>query len=643
MRINKKIIFVIIIFLFLIGIEKTIYADSEDLSLEEVNYNIHINKDGSMDVEEVWDIYVDETNTLFKQFMIDKTKYSSIINGSVSIVDNSGEEKQLYDSDTYSYHVPTGQYYFLNLGSSYEVAWGTGLENSSASRKYIIRYTVVDAIAKYNDISELYWQVFGKDFEIPIRKLTGTITLPKEVDNIEDIKVWGHSEALNGTINPVSKNQVSFEVNKNNANNMIEIRVAFPTNIIESSGRTYNVNKLSSIIEEETKWSNDANAKRVGRYTVLGVVFGIITILFIYILIKNIKVINSVVKLYPTQKLDYFRELPRKDATPLQARFILDNSYNNINRNIIGQIFMATILNLSIKKAIKIETVSGQEKDKEQKIVILARDITSITKNQDEIEVFNILLNAVNHYSNTENEITLKELKKYIRGNEAKIRGLALSFDKIAQKELMSKNILSPEGIKKKSSLKFNTILFAITPIAFYIFIGFSSQIINLVSQSTIFGYGALLILALFIIDIILGIKANNKIDTYTQEGIDEQEKWKAFKKYMEDFSLLNEKDIPDIALWEQYLVYATAFGIAEKVIKQLKIVYPEYMDNNNFANNYATMYLLMHTDFSRSFGTIGSTMTSSFSSGSGGGGGFSGGGGFRWWRPEAAVDAKKH
>ena len=643
MRINKKIIFVIIIFLFLIGIEKTIYADSEDLSLEEVNYNIHINKDGSMDVEEVWDIYVDETNTLFKQFMIDKTKYSSIINGSVSIVDNSGEEKQLYDSDTYSYHVPTGQYYFLNLGSSYEVAWGTGLENSSASRKYIIRYTVVDAISKYNDISELYWQVFGKDFEIPIRKLTGTITLPKEVDNIEDIKVWGHSEALNGTINPVSKNQVSFEVNKNNANNMIEIRVAFPTNIIESSGRTYNVNKLSSIIEEETKWSNDANAKRVGRYTVLGVVFGIITILFIYILIKNIKVINSVVKLYPTQKLDYFRELPRKDATPLQARFILDNSYNNINRNIIGQIFMATILNLSIKKAIKIETVSGQEKDKEQKIVILARDITSITKNQDEIEVFNILLNAVNHYSNTENEITLKELKKYIRGNEAKIRGLALSFDKIAQKELMSKNILSPEGIKKKSSLKFNTILFAITPIAFYIFIGFSSQIINLVSQSTIFGYGALLILALFIIDIILGIKANNKIDTYTQEGIDEQEKWKAFKKYMEDFSLLNEKDIPDIALWEQYLVYATAFGIAEKVIKQLKIVYPEYMDNNNFANNYATMYLLMHTDFSRSFGTIGSTMTSSFSSGSGGGGGFSGGGGFRWWRPEAAVDAKKH
>ncbi len=39
----------------------------------------------------------------------------------------------------------------------------------------------------------------------------------------------------------------------------------------------------------------------------------------------------------------------------------------------------------------------------------------------------------------------------------------------------------------------------------------------------------------------------------------------------MEEFSLLKEKEIPHLVLWEKFLVYATAFGIADKVIKQLK------------------------------------------------------------------------
>ena len=43
----------------------------------------------------------------------------------------------------------------------------------------------------------------------------------------------------------------------------------------------------------------------------------------------------------------------------------------------------------------------------------------------------------------------------------------------------------------------------------------------------------------------------------------------------MEDFSLLNEKEIPAIEVWEHYLVYATVFGIADKVLKQLKTIYP--------------------------------------------------------------------
>ncbi len=643
MKISKKIIFIFIILLILFGIfTKKTYADSGDLSLENVNYNIEINTDGSMDVEEIWNIDIEETNTLFKEFKIDRTKYSDIVNGSVSTVID-GVEVPLEDYMEYAYHLPTNEYYFLNLGSSYEVAWGTGLENSSAKRTYIIRYTVVDAIAKYNDVAEMYWQLFGNDFEIPIKKLTGTITLPENAQNLDDIKVWGHSEALNGTINVTDTNTVEFEVNRNNANNMVEVRVAMPTEMINYSGRQYNIDKLSSIIEEETEWANEANAKRTTHLIIVGIVFGTITLFLVYILIKNIKVMKDTIKLYPTQQFDYFRELPRKDATPLEAKYIIDNCYSNINPSVLGQIFMATILNLNIKKAIKIESViSDSGKEKDSKIIINTNNIAEITSNKDEINVFNILKSAVNKCGNSATqEITLKELKKYIRANDSLVRRLVTSFDMVVKKSLLDKKILSAEGIKKKQSLKHNSILFALLPISFYIFIAFSGTIINFVMSNNIYQIGALLILALLIIDITLGVKAVNKIDAYTQEGIDEQEKWKAFKKYMEDFSLLNEKDVPDIALWEYYLVFATAFGISEKVIKQLKIVYPEYMDDSNFLANYVTMRMLMNTDFTKSFGSVGSTMTSTFSSGSGGGGGFSGGGGGGRWRSEAAVVAK--
>ena len=68
----------------------------------------------------------------------------------------------------------------------------------------------------------------------------------------------------------------------------------------------------------------------------------------------------------------------------------------------------------------------------------------------------------------------------------------------------------------------------------------------------------------------------------------------------MEDFSLLNEKEVPDLKLWEKYLVFATAFGIANKVIKQLKVKYPDLQEFDGY--NYAYMHLLYHSTLNTAF-----------------------------------------
>lgn len=105
----------------------------------------------------------------------------------------------------------------------------------------------------------------------------------------------------------------------------------------------------------------------------------------------------------------------------------------------------------------------------------------------------------------------------------------------------------------------------------------------------------------------------------------------------MSEFSLMKEKEVPELVLWEKYLVYATVFGISEKVLKQLKVVYPQLSDEEYMSSHgYAYMYLMYSGSFNHSFiSSLNTSVNSSYSSltnyssGSGSGGGFSSGGGF--------------
>lgn len=646
----KKLPFLITCIFVFISMFMSVEASGSDLDLNSLDFNVQINSDGSMDVVETWDIDIEETNTLFKTFKKDSTKYTSISNGKVSKINANGEEIAFRDAKAYHYHLPTNQYYFLSRGNTYEVAWGTGYENSSGRETYKISYHVDGAVIKYNDCAELYWQFLGSDFEIPAKKITGTIKLPKEAESKEDIKVWGHTPDLNGTIYATSNDTVEFEVNKNTAKKMVEVRIAMPTNIVDSSARVSEENKLDKIIEEETGWAKTANNRRTKKLTVIIIVCTIIFGILVFLLIRNILKYKKVKPVIPTVHHDYFRDLPRADATPAEAEYILENKYQGFDVNDIGRVFSATILNLALKKAIKIEQIAGKKED--SKIEIICNNISEITEQKDEILIFNFLQEACRNKKkgifskkNTEtteestNSITMTELKKYVQSNNSKVVSLKSKLDSCIKAKLKENNMLDLEGIKKKSSFAANGVLSFILMFFLYIVADSYTLITSTINAIGIHWGIILVMITLAIIDIVIGSMAKNRISVYTQVGVDEQDKWKALKKYMEDFSLLKEKEVPDLVLWEKFLVYATAFGIAEKVIKQLKIVYPEYNDMDYSV--YPNMYIFMNTDFSRSFTAVSNSMSSSFSSGTGGGGGFSGGGGRRW-RPAEAEEVDK-
>ena len=135
MKIKNKIIYLTLFFvlIFLIFNVKS-YAGTQ--SWNSLDYDVTLNSDGSMDVVETWDIYISETNTIFKDIQIDSSKYSEITNVKVSKID--GIEIPLTQIYEEQWHVDTGCYYALPIenGDKFEIAWNVGLDNSRGTRTY---------------------------------------------------------------------------------------------------------------------------------------------------------------------------------------------------------------------------------------------------------------------------------------------------------------------------------------------------------------------------------------------------------------------------------------------------------------------------------------------------------------------------
>lgn len=106
-----------------------------------------------------------------------------------------------------------------------------------------------------------------------------------------------------------------------------------------------------------------------------------------------------------------------------------------------------------------------------------------------------------------------------------------------------------------------------------------------------------------------------------TQKGQQLGDNIVGFKNYLKDFSLLEERGVSHVALWQELMIWAAYMGIAEEVYEQLKIVNPQV----EYEMPYSTRTIIMTGYFAN---TIQTTQSSANASSGGGGGSFGGGGG---------------
>jgi len=119
---------------------------------------------------------------------------------------------------------------------------------------------------------------------------------------------------------------------------------------------------------------------------------------------------------------------------------------------------------------------------------------------------------------------------------------------------------------------------------------------------------------------------AGNCIKDLSDKGKEELSEVIGLKKYLNEFTLIAEREITETIIWKEYMVYATLFGIADKVLEQFKKVYPENIPE---LETYNRNVIIAHSYYRSMYRSSQRAMQARRTGGGGGRASFGGGGGF--------------
>ena len=117
--------------------------------------------------------------------------------------------------------------------------------------------------------------------------------------------------------------------------------------------------------------------------------------------------------------------------------------------------------------------------------------------------------------------------------------------------------------------------------------------------------------------------------DNFSPEGQQQARSVFGFRKFLKDFTLIDERFSNEVAVWNDYLVFGALYGIADKVARELKDIDPKVFEQTVYSDPMtATQVLYMTRQMSTAI-TNAHVRAGQSAGGFGGHASFGGGGGF--------------
>ena len=471
-------------------------------------------------------------------------------------------------------------------------------------------YDITDAVVQYNDMSEIYYNFIGNGIETDVDEFNLDIYLPKSI-NMDDVKYYPHTYATKlediQVMLDSASNCISFNIRNIPSGKPVDARIVFPNTVLMNCTKKYNndydFNSLYKI-ENSMSLGNTRYFIHITINIILGVLLvTLCTIFLTYGIIKSKKYRTTV------KNVNYFRDIP-KHLNLLEYQALLPSKATDaLSSNLI----IATILDLTNRKILNMETKKGANKKYEYNV--------SINKNVDftklypyEKQILSLIFSDQISTNFNASAYTEKTLELNARFKEiSKNRKLVQQISKASSKRLIdTKKIYE----KVKTSLILNFIILIVT--LFIVFL-FNTLVMNPDKTLGIVEFimsSVFTAFLTFIVVIILDDLYKIPTNKYAQDQKEVLGLW----KYLKDYSLIKDRYPIELSIWNEYLVFASLFGIADKVAKEFKeeLIKAGYSDDQI----YLTYPVLCMSSYSSSFTTSINSSTGYSGSGSGGGGG---------------------
>ncbi len=630
-RYKKNLLFLVLVIFAFLGSSIFLFFRQSFKSepTEKFLSLINIEEDGSIKVRELIKLNGDY-NGFFRDIEARNSKARAVTGTLRDIRGNS----KLYDGDkvinvkvgsitddgelTYDDFNRDVKYFNLvdraHNGDNYKYTLDDGLDgkielelfNTSDLREiFYLEYTITDVVVVHNDIAELAFNILGNGYEENIEDFSVKVILP---NSDKDFQVWLHGP-LNGDIDKLNNKEALGTINKLNANEAVSVRMIFSKDLVpnvSNANKKSGLNAKEAIINYQNNLLEQANEDRKEANKPI-VLITVITIIYILGAITFSIIIYLKYRKPVYSKIPYSRDIPF-NYDPSTLEYLLD-------KDITEKSLVATILSLINKKVLKVEKNSN--KDNDYKLIFQNRDGIALSETEKLALNFLIILDKTGGTDNS-NGLLLSTIKDKCK-DEKNAESFMESYNVFIRKCSLLGEL--ENFYTKRPPIVLVNIIFLLTGIP----LGYFLIKMNL-----------FILFIIVILLIIVFVPSIISREFYTSKGKEHYLKWMALKRFLDDFSSFNEKELPDLNVFEEYLVYATILGNADKLNKamKLKVAYPkdEYYISSFYlyegiSNISSYLYSAMDEVISSINSTV-STSSSSSSSGSIGGGGTFGGGG---------------
>lgn len=557
----------LILFVFLLGI-CNVKASSN--TINSIRISIELDKKGNARVKEIWNMNVKEGTEVYKSMT--NLGNSDISNFKVQ------ENGKVYDTIDWDIDASFDEKKYKSglhsVSGGYELCWGM---SKYGNHTYEISYNLSDFVSNVEDKQMIYWKLVNNGMDPAPKKVYIDITAPFSFE--DTIPVWGYgykgyAYIKDGIIHMETEDSLS-------KSQYMVILAKFEPNTFDTS------NDLEGTFDEwldkaeEGTFDYDYGDDDLGFIDIVGIIFSFGIISFSIVAIAAVAGGNNgngIPGKYDFKEkgknfkdVNYFRDIP-------------------CNKDIYRAYFIATLYGLTKKKTdflgsnllkwlnegrVKIIKTPAKLFKKEENSISLEKTFNETDlkkKNTVELEkkLYDMLCLA-----SKDNVLEKNEFGKWCNKNYSKVLNW---FDDVLKSE---KKFLIDEG-----------------------------KLVNEIRKKyKIF---------------------NNSVYVIDNSLREEAEQLAGLKKFLIDFSDMKHKEAIEVHLWKEYLMFAQIFGIADKVAKQFKNLYPDVITDVDYSSvifvNNVSYYGVSRATSARSAAESYSSGGGGFSSGGGGGGSFGGG-----------------